>query len=212
MWLRNYYNMLTAILLCDDTLSSTTQPTDYDPPIMIRRASGSWADANGADLGSSPSGQYVTKYFIPPFDKAGGWSGGVGLVTSSVPSSLLGSNGAVGLAFGAGTTPATYDDYVLENPITSGLTLVSASGTLTQPTSYDSVTHHISSTRSFTVNNSSASPITISEFGIYAPYTDNASCCLIYRDVLATPITLNPSESCIISLTRDAEVYNYTPY
>lgn len=205
MWLRNYYNMLTAFFLADDTLSSSSQPSDYDPPIMIHTQNNAWTAANSRavsySLNSTNYMSYVRNFI------AGNFFGKELCSYSRTPSE------GFGIFFGSGSTPVTYDDYNLETPITSGLSVVSQNGTLTQPTSYDNATHHISSKRSFTVNNSSASPITVSEFGIFVNAgASTGDYAMIYREVLATPITLNPSESAIITFERDAEVYNYTPY
>lgn len=210
MWLRNYYNLLTAAILADDTSSSTTQPTEYSRPIMIRRPSGSWNSCNGAskflNTISSESGAKVALLTI-----------GKSNATLFTSTSQQVSYSSIGVAFvigiGSGSTPVTYDDYNLETPITSGITLVSASGTLISQTDVDSA-HHVKSQRNYTINNSSSSNITISEFGIYLPYEVSSSpaVCLAYREVLDSPVTLAPSESFIISFSRDAEVYNYTPY
>lgn len=207
MWLRNYYNMLTALMLADDAMTSSTQPTDYDPPIMVRRPNGVWADAQGSHILSQNTSSSLGSYFPIPFVKGGQYST-AGYASSATPSNIY---GAMSFQCGSGTTPATYDDYVLETPITSGLSLVNSQGTLTQATTYNNVSHHISSKRSYTINNTSASSITISEFGIYAQATSNTVPVLIYRDVF-TPITLAPGESAIVSVERDSEVYNYTPY
>lgn len=205
MWLRNYYNMLTAFFLADDTLTSNTQPTDYDPPIMLHLRSGSWKAANSHSLTydiSSSSYMSLIRNFV-----SGNFFG------KEMANYGNSANRGFAIQFGTGTTAATYEDYTLETPITSGLSIVSNYGTLTQPTSYDNVTHHISSKHSYTINNTSASPITINEFGIYVDAAESVGeSILIYRDVLTTPITLNPSESAIVSFERDAEVYNYTPY
>lgn len=210
MWLRNYYNILTALMLADDTLSSTTQPSDYTPPIMVRMANGSWSSCRASKtLTAGNAVQYFTPFLISPFIKQGSVGGGVTLLTSQY---IMNQTSATGIAFGTGNTPVTYEDYQLESIITSGLTLVSSSGSLTQPTAYDNTNHHISSERSFTVNNSSGSSITISEFGIFIPYEVGGTCCLAYREVLDNPVTLAQSESVVISFKKDAEVYNYTPY
>ena len=205
MWLRNYYNMLTAFFLADDTLTSSTQPTDYDPPIMLHLRTGLWRAANSHsltyDLSSSTYMSYIRNFV------SGNFFGKEMANYGNNP------NRGFAIQFGTGTTAATYDDYTIETPITSGLSIVTPYGTLTQATAYDNVTHHISSKHSYTINNTSASPITITEFGIYVDAAEAVGeSILIYRDVLATPITLNPSESAIVSFERDAEVYNYTPY
>ena len=205
VWTRNYYNLLTAYFLCDDTLTSTSTPTDYDPPIRIRRYDGTYKDVQPSKLITGTSLSNVCAYILPPFIK-----GGSNAVVSLGNSGANTSSTRIGL--GAGTTVPTYDDYRTESSIMSGLSLVNSSGTLTQASSYDPVTHHMTSTRSFNVNNTSVSAITISELTIWTPYESGSTdSCMIYRDVFA-PIDLQPGETLIISFTRDAEVFNYTSY
>ena len=206
MWLRNFYNILTTAMLSDDVTASTTQPTEYNRPIMCHKPDGSWSQIsfnNASDIND--------RYGATIFSALSPGKCRCGLGTGYNPSLQSGDTGFI-IVLGTGTTPVNYDDYRIETPITSGISLVSTAGTLTNQTTIDNVTHHVTSTRSFTVNNSSASPITINEFAIYASYGVSVLTCCVYREVLTTPVTLNPSESCIVSFSRDAEVYNYTPY
>ena len=209
MWLRNYYNLLTAEFLADDELTSTSQPTTYDPPIRVRRLNGDWIVPN---VLSNPRGAYSAgignQLGCLMLDKLGGQM----ITDSSTRTNLY-----MGVLVGSGSTAATYDDYKLDSMITSGVTLVNNSGTLTQQSVFDGDTHHLRSVRSFTINNSSASNITINEIGLAIAAnstgtTANGYLTLVYREVLDSPVTLAPSESMILQFTRDAEVYNYTPY
>ncbi len=209
MWLRNYYNMLTTVFLGDDSTTSSSTPTDYDPPIRVQLPNGTYRDLTSEKQQTgvnSNASIYGTFAKMSPITIG---KSPCALVTNMTSS--LNINGIFGLCLGSGSTPVTYDDYTMDTLITSGLSLVNVNGTLTQSSRYDPVTHKYSSVRSFTINNTSASPITISEFGITARY-DYSYAALIYREVLATPVTLNPAESVIIEFTHDAEVYNYTPY
>lgn len=204
IWTRNYYNALTALALCDTPTTSTATPTDYTPPIRLRNPSGSYVTPKNEGFITSYNGtDYIYNYIAfgqPLF---------VGKLTTAYGISITGNGALIGVSFGTGITPATYEDYKLENEITSGLTLVSGSGVLTQATTLDGT--HLKSTRSFTVTNSSASDITLSEFGISIAFgIYNAF--LVYREVFDTPITLHPSESIVIDFNRDAEPFNYTPY
>ena len=205
MWLRNYYNMLTALFLSDDTLTSSSQPSDYDPPIMYHMLNGAWRDARYQASASNMSNyRSVVGLFA-------------GKMSAQLITSTSGNSAKFGICLGKGTTAATYDDYALESIIASGLTLVTEAGTLKQATTYDSSSHHISSERSFTVNNSSSDVITINEIGLtfscgYASTNASDFHALMFREVLEAPVLLNPSESIIVSFTRDGEVFNYTPY
>ena len=206
MWLRNYYNILTAAILADDTNSSTTPPTDYSVPIMLHCPD----DVYRQVYFNTPSG-INDRYGSAIFSALSPGKCNVGLANSSDPQLPASYVGAM-LAFGTGTTPETYEDYRIETPISSGLTLVSAGGSLTNATAINNVTHHVTSKRSFTVTNSSASPITITEFAIYVSRGSSATTVCVYREVLTTPVTLNPSESLVVEFQRDGEIYNYTPY
>lgn len=210
MWLRNYYNCLTGALLTDDTLTSSTPPTDYNPPIMAKNTSAQSFSPYYQFLSNAISSSTYSEYgYALAILYIGKERCKYGTADITNP---------VGIWCGTGTTPVTYEDYTLESPINSGLTIVSNSGTLRQQTQYNSSNNHYSTKRSFTINNSSTSNITISEIGISVcvPYQSTYAISyygvLVYREVLDTPITLAPSESIVVTFEKDAEIYNYTPY
>lgn len=206
-WTRNYYNLLTGFLLGDTTELSNNTPVDYQPPIVIRHQNGSYNNRIYYSSGYTytPEGREMgTDYYrlIGALFNLGK----VALSYNSYPNSYDWETFSNYVQFGTGDTAADYEDYQLETPITSGLSVVNSSGTLTAPSAFDSVTHKYSSTRTFTINNTSASSITIKELGIFM------SSILVYREVLGTPITIDPGESVTVSFTREATVFNYTPY
>jgi len=206
-WTRNYYNLLTAFLLGDTTETSVNTPVDYQPPIVIRKQNGDYTNI----IYHSGSSNYTPEKRLSGSDyntlftyfmQLGKLSFGYHERPNTYNWDTLGNY----IQFGTGSTAADYEDYQLESPITSGLSMVQSEGTLTAPSAFDAVTHKYSSTRTFTINNTSDSSITLSELGIF-------SCsCLVYREVLATPITIDPGESVTVSFTREATVFNYTPY
>ena len=203
IWTRNYYNWLTGLALSDTPDSSSSQPTTYDPPIMLHASSGSWVKVNNSDFCPIENYNIARRYgytFAQPFL--------VGKTTCGYGTSPDFTTVGMCVQFGTGTATATYEDYVLNSPITSGLSIVSASGLLTQKTILDGT--HLKTTRDFTVSNTSASPITLNEFGVFL--SDGSKLYLVYREVFDMPIVLNPSENVVISFNRDAEIYNYTPY
>ena len=207
MWLRNFYNMLTAAFLADDDLTSTATPSDYTPPIKLRLPGGTYTSTNISASGNTN-------------DTNG--AGINGLLAGKARMTLSNSYSPNGVNYhgtcivlGSGTTPVTYDDYRIETPL-SGLTLVNGGGTATTPTTLEG--NKIKSERSYTITNSSAEDKTVAEVALYTSYNDNtalttpgAGVC-IYREVLAEPVTLHPSESIIIGFKREATIYNYTPY
>lgn len=89
------------------------------------------------------------------------------------------------ICVGSGTTPATVDDYKLENLITSGL-----SGLLSMSVDEDKDATYI-----LTLTNTSGSDITIGEVGMLCPYFQTNSnsfreLALMERTVLDSPFTI----------------------
>lgn len=210
MWLRNFYNALTAIIFSQDTLTNTSTPTEYSAPIMVRDVGGSYTQSWFNNYSAYSTSNYwfscISNLLLP-----GKMS--ISLTTSyNATSSFTGMN----LYLGSGSTPVSYEDYRLDTLITSGLTIVNNNGILETPTDISGST--ISSKKNFTINNSSASSITISEIGLAAGIGAAVSSnyggrvCMIYREVLDEPVTLGPGESMILSFDRSGTIYNYTPY
>lgn len=204
-WTRNYYNLLTAFLLGDSTETSVNVPVDYQPPIVYKRTNGTYSNmlpGTYAEYSAeNPQGAYQDTGYQALFA-----IGKRNLNYRWRENSDTTQEGGTSIQFGTGDTAATYEDYCLEAPITSDVTLVQQSGTRTAPSAFDAVTHKYSSTRTFTVNNSGTSSITIKELGIFCLGL------LVYREVLDSPITIDPGESVTVSFTREATVFNYTPY
>ena len=134
-----------------------------------------------------------------------------------IPSSGLVSTQAGGitdqttLVVGSGTTPVTDDDYKLDVPITT-LTAVSA----TTSCKTDDTKNTLSPTTftvSTTYRNDTEAPVTVNEIGIMIPVgykhsgsgaIPNAlSSCLIYREVLETPVTIEPNQLRTFSIATD---------
>ena len=207
MWLRNYYNALTAIIYSQDTLTSTTMPTSYSAPIMVRDVDGSYTQSWFNNTSAYASSEYwhkcISNLLLP---------GKMSLSLSTASSAFTNMN----LYLGSGSTPVSYEDYRLDTLITSGLSIVSSSGTIKTPT--DISGSEISSKKDFTINNTSSGNITISEIGLAAGVGAAVSSnyggrvCMIYREVLDEPVTLAPGESMILSFDRTGTIYNYTPY
>lgn len=199
IWTRNYYNLLTSQILCDDTQTSSSQPSSYDPPVMLRTVAGAWYNSPLSD--SAAMGYTKNLLFNGKGEGRYGWAANV------IP------GGGFGVGFGSGSTPASYDDYALQSPISSGISGGSVTGALTQASAYDSDTHKISSIRSYTFTNSSASNITVRELGLFTrPISMSTNIVMIYHEVFDEDIVLEPGESIILDIKREAEVFNYIPY
>ena len=120
-------------------------------------------------------------------------------------SNLTISPSSAGIAVGSGSTPATVDDYCLENMITSGITAtIPATATAT----YDNTHKQYVVSKDITIANTGSASITISEIGILASvkYADsvgvsasaNSATVLADRTVLDTPVTIPAGESGVI--------------
>lgn len=108
---------------------------------------------------------------------------------------LQADSSATGVYFGTGKTPAKITDYTLENVITTGLTITS--GGVVEASPGDGVYEFLST---FSVKNTSAENITISEVGYFASFkTGDIKPVLFERTVLASPITIKPGEVKIIT-------------
>ena len=143
-------------------------------------------------------------------------------LSSNVTTTMIPSRGqvvttAAGISYqttlvvGSGTTPVTDDDYKLDAPITT-LTAVSATtscksagtGDALSPTTFTVTT---------TYRNDTEAPVTVNEIGIMIPVgykisgtgsNNNAlSSCLIYREVLETPVTIEPNQLRTFSIATD---------
>lgn len=105
---------------------------------------------------------------------------------------------AINLWVGDGTTAPTPQDYAMES-IVSSLTNISTSHTGGGQSNY-SVNNQLVYTRVY--KNNTASPITISEAGLYITYTfgQTTNSYLLTRDVF-TPVTIQPEESYTVTVT-----------
>lgn len=111
---------------------------------------------------------------------------------------------ASGVYFGSGSTAETADDYKLESPITSGLTIQNQASV---NISYDSDGVY-TAFAAFVVTNTSDAEITIREVGLFGELagkfsTSSASIyyrpCLLERQVLSDPITIAPGTSKLVT-------------
>lgn len=118
-----------------------------------------------------------------------GWATDTSVTGSSATS-------APSIIFGSGDTPVTYDDYMLASQISTDIV---KSNIYNNPSrcSYNASTKKWTSYITMTLTNNSTSAITIKEVGIkMALYgTTIAQSALVYREVLASPITISAGET-----------------
>lgn len=114
------------------------------------------------------------------------------------------SSGTAGIAVGSGSTPATVDDYCLENMITSGIT---ATIPTSSTTTYDNTHKQYVASKDIAIANNGSASITISEIGIIAStrYADSVGASasstgtvLVDRTVLDSPVTIPAGESGVV--------------
>lgn len=219
-WTRNFYNLLTAMAFHDVSGDSSTPPTSYTPPIRVRLANGDYHVplsiistmsnyGTENDLGYNTSRLYALG---PAYPLVLGRSG-LNILTSESKSAGVSPLSITFVGLSSNSTPATYEDYTMTS-LLSGLTISSTRG-IENGNTYDDDTHIFGSSRTFTITNPTSSPVTVSSIGLYIyPYTASSTNypCLLYREVFDNPIVLNQGESILLTITRQGEVYNFTPY
>lgn len=119
------------------------------------------------------------------------------LLTTETPSTV--STSTSQFMFGKGTTPVTEDDYCLDNPITSGITIPSTdvfSYSQKYSLSEDGNTMTRTVTLNFAIQNTTTADITITEIGFYEPVLTGSSAkelVMMHRELFDAPVVLVPS-------------------
>lgn len=126
------------------------------------------------------------------------------LSSSAKPYSLLGAISSpynaitygstiAGTWYGKGTTPATLDDYTLEEPFTDDR-VTGVCGGPSSLTNTEGPDHYrISATHQIT--NNTTEEVTITEIGCFVAVTSAGKVCLLDRTVLETPIVIPAKET-----------------
>ena len=118
---------------------------------------------------------------------------------AQMQSSLSNTAGYSWFVVGSGTTPATYDDYKLENPFTTQISW-DANSWLLSNFLYDQENNIFLRTGSYSFQ--AKQDITIGEIGIiYNMGTNDNLRYLVYHKVLETPISVAAGQYCRASLT-----------
>ena len=128
-----------------------------------------------------------------------GGSAGTKVFAAMLKQSINSENDKGGVLFGAGTAPATVQDYKLDAPITTGLSIIIPNNfTYAKGNSFQDVAV------TYGVTNTSSSEITISEIGLVATIYVSGNLyesILVDRTVLDTPVTIPAGESKQITYT-----------
>lgn len=129
-----------------------------------------------------------------PYASSGSWSG---YSPCSIQNLLTSSSYH---SYGSGVTAVTYEDYKLENEITSGISKTISN---TDPV-YNAETKKWSSTIAHTIINTSSNLITINEIGTSGRCSSGTA--LVYRTVLDTPITIAAGSAATITFTLEYQM------
>lgn len=99
-----------------------------------------------------------------------------------------------GIYFGTGSTPPTRDDFRLESPITSGLSITNLSTTVQYAEEGEG---KYSASAGYVIQNTTDADINIYEFGAFAKFADARF--LMERTVLTEPITIPSGEKKLVT-------------
>ena len=189
MFLRNYDNMMVLYHFT----TGNTNAHNSSSEIYINN-SGSWGDGNVNVKRSDGSVAGFVKDYNMNY---------VLYITSLSPQNIC---------IGTGNTPVTYDDYTLSGEIIDNRKLSYVSYKI----NYDAEGRKVSKTVTYTYTNETDSNITISEWGLFRrwnTYSDSAvlfsnssSNILFYREVLETPITIEPGTSATLKFKIDIPI------
>lgn len=122
-------------------------------------------------------------------------------LSSSVASNLFQMTQNLRIVVGAGNTAPTTDDYILEDEITTGLTVVATGNS--KGRQYFAYDDYYIAYASATFRNDSDADIVVREVGIYTKpqsYSEDNTI-LVAREVLSSPVTIHPQESYSFTLT-----------
>lgn len=209
MWLRNYDNILCSMFGAGayNGGGAWNTSTFADGSLKVKNYLGTevammnFTQPSGTSISNSAMEQFTgfcvalshfTNYITP--------TNGISY-SAAYPFSFI--------AVGSGTTTPTYDDYNLEAIHSSSLTHL---GYKIQTIGYNDTDKSWGKriTRSF--RNSSSNTITISEIGVYGciPYGSNkTSHCLLYREVLDTPITVEADQKFEVSVDMYCQMIHH---
>lgn len=114
----------------------------------------------------------------------------------------------IGIGLGSSSVTPTYEDYQLDSPYTSSLTL----GTISTSFNYNEETHTYTKTYKCPIAYAGTEDIVVAEFGLYTGSTYDTYGILIYRETLDEPITLSQNDTIEITFSQSIVQPNYTPY
>ena len=179
MLLRNYDNIVAAYSLVSYQESQKGDTTVFgDGHLNVKSINGSMQYVKNIGISSS----------ILPLQRL-------------APSGVT-SHGHSWISLGAGTAPVTYDDYKLENALSTSTIAVSSSSAIIGDPIYDEINKTWTKTMSYDFQ--AKSDVTVSEIGVHFQMVSNSSTdstTLVYREVLDTPVSLTVGQYLRVSIT-----------
>lgn len=121
--------------------------------------------------------------------------------TSRSVASPMGLMNGFFVRYGSGNTAPAESDYML-NTVLSG---ISALSTVYEKPVWDTATGVVSNTELVTIQNTNSAAVTVREWGITMRDPISGSLnrdYLVYRAVLDSPVTIQPNQSAMLTLTR----------
>jgi hypothetical protein len=128
---------------------------------------------------------------------------------SSMQPTLTNNTGYSWFVIGSGTTPVTYDDYNLENAFSNQIAVNSSSFI-----GGDIIYHQDSNTftKTCSYDYQAKEDIVVGEIGVVYNFgTSNTQRCLVYREVLETPISVAIGQYFTVSLTTTVSANSNKP-
>lgn len=217
MWVRNYYNLFSALFGIGESSSATyNTPTESVPLVRFPDGNGQYVSLSINDTFKTHYSAALTLTAPSAYMTSAISTVEIADYVNGVPSFARLRSAPWGICLGSGTNDPTYEDYEIGSPIRSSMTVGSV--TKLNP-SYDSVAHSYTYGYKIPIAYSGSETITINEFGLYAPVTTSASGeyhsatrLLVYHEVFEQGITLQQNDTIEISITQTVTQPNYTPY
>lgn len=188
MFLLNYYKFLAGYLAKESLGTNSPDFTDYTGASVTGSSVGTYSPHMGYwrvnDSGTyAELARYGSAYMI---------SNGSNCFYGSVTADGAWVN--CGAILGDGNTPPSVTDYCLSGNMITDFTAATAISILTTE-------NGVEITATYTITNTGASDITIREIGLTkgGAYSDTHRI-LYYREVLATPVTIAPGSSGVVTL------------
>lgn len=174
---------------------------NYDN-IVAAYSSVSFQESQKGDTTVFGDGHLNYKSIANSIEYITGVGSGWGLPLQRLYPGTQSSEGASWISLGSGNTPVTYDDYKLENELTTSQITVNTSSAIIGTPIYNEQTKTWTKTMSYDFT--AKSDVTVSEIGIKFCLNSrgySAHLALVYREVLEQPVSLTAGQYLKVSIT-----------